>query len=116
MSTPAHAPRGASGGASRLDRWLDAGGAFVARHRRELVIAAVLLVAAIGFEALHLVLREVHLRDVRASLAAVPDTRIAASLALTVTSYLIRVVSVVDCATPRAARWERVPGTPLLDR
>ena len=85
MSTPAHAP----GGASRLDRWLDAGGAFIARHRRELLIAAVLLVAAIGFEALHLVLREVHLRDVRASLAAVPDTRIAASLALTVTSYLM---------------------------
>ena len=89
MRTPAHAPGGASGGASRLDRWLDAGGAFIARHRRELLIAAVLLVAAIGFEALHLVLREVHLRDVRASLAAVPDTRIAASLALTVTSYLM---------------------------
>ena len=49
----------------------------------------ILLVAAIGFGALHLVLREVHLRDVRASLAAVPDTRIAASLALTVTSYLM---------------------------
>ena len=69
--------------------WIDRLIAFAARNRRSLTIAAVLLVAAIGFEALHLVLREVHLRDVRASLAAVPRARIAAALGLTATSYLL---------------------------
>ena len=69
--------------------WVDRLVAVVTRHRRILTVAAVLLVAGIGFEALHLVLREVHLRDVRAAIAAVPGSRITAALALTTTSYLL---------------------------
>ncbi len=68
---------------------LDAAIMAATRHRRSLTVAAVLLVAAIGFEALRLVLREVHPSDVRTALHAVPDGRIAAALALTVTSYLL---------------------------
>jgi len=44
---------------------LDAVMAFAQHHRRSLTVGAVLLVAAIGFAALRLVLREVHLSDVR---------------------------------------------------
>ena len=68
---------------------LDAAIALATRHRRSLTVAAVLIVAGIGFEALRLVLREVHLSDVRTALHAVPDTRIAASLGLTAISYLL---------------------------
>ena len=68
---------------------LDAVMAFAQHHRRSLTVGAVLLVAAIGFAALRLVLREVHLSDVRKALAAIPDVRIAASLALTTASYLL---------------------------
>lgn len=69
----------------RLDRAL----ALIERHRRSLTVAAVLLVAGIGFEALRLVLREVHLRDVRAALHAVDAMRIAVALGFTATSYLL---------------------------
>lgn len=74
---------------ARIEGGIEAGLALARRHRRSLTVAAVLLVAGIGLGALRLVLREVHLRDVRAALAAVPDVRIAAALALTVTSYLL---------------------------
>ena len=57
-------------------------------HRSRLVVAAVLLIALLGFEALRLVLHEVHLIDVRAAVAAVPGRRLAAALALTAISYL----------------------------
>ncbi len=63
--------------------------ALAARHRRSLTVAAVLLVAGIGFEALRLVLREVHLKDVRGALHAVSQQRIALSLMLTTGSYLL---------------------------
>ena len=68
---------------------LDAVIALATRHRRSLTVAAVLVVAAIGFEALRLVLRAVHLSDVRTALHAVADVRIAAALALTAVSYLL---------------------------
>ncbi|MCP3735785.1 bifunctional lysylphosphatidylglycerol flippase/synthetase MprF [Sphingomonas sp. RP10(2022)] len=68
---------------------IDAALALATRHRRSLTVAMVLLVAGIGFAALRLVLREVHLSDVRAALAEVPRARIAAALALTTTSYLL---------------------------
>jgi phosphatidylglycerol lysyltransferase len=68
---------------------LDAIVALATRHRRSLTVAAVLVVAAIGFEALRLVLREVHLSDVRTALHAVPATRIAAALGLTAVSYVL---------------------------
>ncbi|MGP7794736.1 bifunctional lysylphosphatidylglycerol flippase/synthetase MprF [Sphingomonas sp. CLY1604] len=68
---------------------IDAALMLAARYRRSLTVAAVLLVAAFGFEALRLVLREVHLRDVRAALHAVDATRIAAAVGLTATSYLL---------------------------
>ncbi|MCU6455335.1 bifunctional lysylphosphatidylglycerol flippase/synthetase MprF [Sphingomonas sp. A2-49] len=68
---------------------LDAGIALVARHRPTLTVAGVLLVAAIGFEALRLVLREGHLSDVRTALHAMPPARIAAALGLTTASYLL---------------------------
>lgn len=68
---------------------LDAVIALATRHRRSLTVAAVLVVAGIGFEALRLVLRAVHLSDVRTALHAVADARIAAALALTAVSYLL---------------------------
>ena len=68
---------------------LDAGIALATRYRRSLTVAAVLIVAGIGFEALRLVLREVHLSDVRTALHAVPNARIAAALCLTAASYLL---------------------------
>jgi phosphatidylglycerol lysyltransferase len=58
------------------------------RHRRWLVVVAVAVVALLAFEALRLVLSEVHLKDVRQALHAVPPSRIAAALGLTVVSYL----------------------------
>jgi phosphatidylglycerol lysyltransferase len=72
-----------------MTRRLDATIALATRHRRSLTVAAVLIVAAIGFEALRLVLRAVHLSDVRTALHAVPDGRIAAALGLTAISYLL---------------------------
>lgn len=68
---------------------IDAALALAARYRRILTVAAVALIALIGFEALHIVLKQVHLRDVRAALHAIPDGRIAAALGLTVLSYLV---------------------------
>lgn len=58
------------------------------RHRRLVIAGVVAAIALIAFSALHLALREVHLRDVRLALAAVPGWRVAAALALTVVSYL----------------------------
>jgi phosphatidylglycerol lysyltransferase len=58
------------------------------RHRRLVIATVVVAVALIAFEALHLSLRAVHLRDVRAALSAIPAWRIAAALGLTIVSYL----------------------------
>lgn len=58
------------------------------KYRRAITVAVVALVAGIGFEALRLILHEVHLSDVRAAIGAVPRERIAIALALTVASYL----------------------------
>lgn len=57
-------------------------------HRRLIVIAAVALIALLGFEALRTVLAEVRFRDVRAALHAIPPLRIAAAIGFTALSYL----------------------------
>lgn len=61
---------------------------FAAEHRRMLTLAAVGVIASLGFAALHLVLREVHLREVRAALHMISSTRVALALVLTTVSYL----------------------------
>ena len=58
------------------------------KYRRSLTLLVVVIVAAIGFEALRLILREVHLGDVRAAITAVPATHMLLALALTTLSYL----------------------------
>ena len=58
------------------------------RHRRLLVGLAVLAMALLGFAALHGLLAEVRLRDVRAALHDIPSGRIVLALALTAGSYL----------------------------
>jgi phosphatidylglycerol lysyltransferase len=70
--------------AARADRAI----AWLKAHRRLLVIAAVLAVAAAGFGALHGVLAEVRLKDVRGALHAIPPWRMALALALTGASYV----------------------------
>lgn len=62
--------------------------AMAGRHRRVLILLVVAALAAIGFEALRLILTEVHLSDVRGAIAAMPRWRIGAALVLTVASYL----------------------------
>lgn len=57
-------------------------------HRRLILIAAVALIALLGFEALRTVLAEVRFRDVRAALHAVAPWRIAAAIGFTALSYL----------------------------
>ncbi len=57
-------------------------------NRAWLGVGLVMLLALLGFEALHLALRDVHLHDVRAALAQTPRWRIAVALALTAVSYL----------------------------
>ena len=55
--------------------------------RRLLAVAAVALVAALGFAGLHHALAGLRLDDLRAAVAAVPPARIAAAVALTIVSY-----------------------------
>lgn len=62
--------------------------AWIRAHRGWLAAAVLLIVLALGFEALRAILAEVHLRDVRAALHAMSPVRIAAALSLTVASYL----------------------------
>lgn len=62
--------------------------AWMLRYRRWLVALAVLAVALFGFAALHSLLAEVRLKEVRAALHDIPDERIGLALALTVGSYL----------------------------
>lgn len=64
------------------------GAAGAGLNRRWLALAA-LAVAVAGFAALHRLLGEVHLRDVRAAMAAVPRGRLAAAVALTALSYAL---------------------------
>lgn len=61
--------------------WLEA-------HRRWLAVGAVLLLAALGFEALHVMLAEIRFKDVRQALHAISPARIGMALALTTVSYL----------------------------
>lgn len=58
------------------------------KYRRLIAILLVATLAALGFEALRLILRQVHLSDVRAAIGAVPPGRIALALVLTTLSYL----------------------------
>lgn len=62
------------------------------RERRGLTVAAAALVLALGLAALHRLLGEVHLRDVRAALAGLPDGRLAAAAALTALSYALLIL------------------------
>lgn len=57
-------------------------------NRRAVLIAVAVLLGIVGFTALHLMLRDVHLRDVRAAWSATPPWRIVAALGLTAISYL----------------------------
>lgn len=61
--------------------------AWVERHRRKLTVAAILLIAALGFAALHNVLAEVHLKQVRGALHEIPVSRMVLALGLTALSY-----------------------------
>ncbi|RSV38706.1 bifunctional lysylphosphatidylglycerol flippase/synthetase MprF [Sphingomonas sp. ABOLE] len=62
--------------------------AWLARHRRPLLILITLALAALAFEAVRTILTEVHLRDVRHALHRIEPARLAAALALTAASYL----------------------------
>lgn len=59
-------------------------------HKRKtaLTIAAMLLVAVLGFAALHHLLGEVRARDFRTAFRAIPETAVALSVIMTVLSYL----------------------------
>ncbi|WP_448662720.1 bifunctional lysylphosphatidylglycerol flippase/synthetase MprF [Sphingomonas sp. CJ20] len=61
----------------------------VRRFRRPLAIAAVAVVAWLGFEALRTVLAEVHFRDVRAALGAIGTGHLLAALGFTALSYFL---------------------------
>jgi len=63
-------------------------GSWLARHRAPLTIAAMLVVTALAFWALHRLMAAVRLSDIRAALHAMPPARIGAALLLTVVSYL----------------------------
>lgn len=62
--------------------------AVIGRHRRLLIIAAVLAIMALGFAALEDVTREVRFHDVRAAIHALSPAQIWLALALTAASYL----------------------------
>lgn len=68
----------------RRARWIE----FLLRHRSKTTVVAVLLVALIGFTALHGLTQQVRLSDVRQAFHALPAWRIAGAIALTVASYL----------------------------
>jgi phosphatidylglycerol lysyltransferase len=61
---------------------------FMAERRQQIALLAMLVVAGLGLWALHHLLAEVRLKDVRAAFHAIPSGRIAAALGLTVASYL----------------------------
>ena len=61
---------------------------FATRNRPLLIAIAVAAIAAIAFAALHATLSQVHLKQVRAAISAVPAWRIVAALGLTTISYL----------------------------
>lgn len=61
---------------------------WIQTNRARLGVGLVALLALLGFEALHLALRDVHLHDVRAAMSQTPAWRIAAALTLTAVSYL----------------------------
>ncbi|SEN44478.1 phosphatidylglycerol lysyltransferase [Sphingomonas gellani] len=62
-------------------RWLRA-------NRARLMVVLAVALACAGFAAMHMVLRDVHLRDVRAAVADTAPWRIVAALGLTAASYL----------------------------
>lgn len=61
----------------------------IRRHRPVLAIVAMLSLAGLGFAALHHLLAEVHLHDVRKSLDLIPSWRLGAAVGLTLLSYFI---------------------------
>jgi len=62
---------------------------FLQRNRTLASIAGVLLLAALGFYALHRLLAEIHLRDLRAALRAMQGWQLIAAFGLTSASYLL---------------------------
>ncbi|RZJ99110.1 MAG: bifunctional lysylphosphatidylglycerol flippase/synthetase MprF [Novosphingobium sp.] len=62
---------------------------FLTRHRRSLELLAVLAVGLLTLAALHALVEEVHLADIRRALAALAGWQVAAALALTATSYFL---------------------------
>lgn len=62
--------------------------AWLKSHRRWLAVAAVAIMATLGFEALRAILAEVRLKDVRAALHTISAWRIEAALGLTIVSYV----------------------------
>ncbi|AZI35406.1 hypothetical protein NT2_09_01100 [Caenibius tardaugens NBRC 16725] len=59
------------------------------RHRKWLEALAVACVAVLGLVALHALIQEVHIRDIKAALHALDTWRIAAALGLTALSYFL---------------------------
>lgn len=65
----------------QIEQWLR-------KYRRHLVAVAVLAIALLGFMALHALLAEIRLKEVRGALHDIPTDRIALAIALTAGSYL----------------------------
>lgn len=65
----------------RVVTWLSA-------HRGALMIAVMLIVAALGLVALHTLLADVRLRDIRAAFHLISSDQVGMALALTIVSYL----------------------------
>ena len=63
-------------------------GTWLQRHRALLAVAAMLLVMGLGFFALHHLLAQVRIRDFRAAFHAIPAMVVAASVGMTILSYL----------------------------
>ena len=60
---------------------------FIQRHRRAIGVAVIGILALAGFFALHAILRDIRLKDVRGALAIMPPVRLLLALGLTITSY-----------------------------
>ena len=74
---------------SRMRQAVRGAAEFVQAHRRALTVGTVLLLACLGFLALHRMIAEVHWRQLRYALHAIPSWRLAAALGLTCVSYLL---------------------------
>ncbi len=74
---------------SRLERAIDRTRDAYSKHRTAASVAVVLLLGALGLFALHGLLLEVHLHDVRTSLHGLKGWQLQAALGLTCASYLM---------------------------